>query len=107
MDYLNSWSNLRIEDQRFIFSIRSEMNPIKSNFRRNNKMEAEFCIEKCGKELDNEHLTWCQYLNKENDFKYSDILNGDLQQKVYTFKQIQRNQELRRAERTELLLVTL
>ena len=25
MDYLNSWSNIRIEDQRFIFSIRSEI----------------------------------------------------------------------------------
>ena len=45
-DYLNSWSNLRIEEQRFIFSVRSEMNPLKSNFKRNNKMEAELCIQK-------------------------------------------------------------
>ena len=37
-------------------------------------------------------------MNKESDFKYLDILNGDLQQKVNTFKQIQ---ELRKAERTK------
>ena len=35
------------------------MNSVKSNFKRRkyNKMEAEYFIEKCGKELDNEHLT--------------------------------------------------
>ena len=52
-DYLNSWLNLNIEDQRIIFSIRSEMNPLKSNFRRNNKMEVEYCVKKCGQEMDN------------------------------------------------------
>ena len=87
----------------FIFSIRSEINTIKSNFRKKHKMEAEVCIEKSGEELDNEHLKWCQYMNKESDLKYLDILNGDLQQKINTFKQIQSNQELRKAERTKEL----
>ena len=43
-DYLKSWSNLRIEEERFIFRVKSEMNPLKSNFKRNYKMEAEGCI---------------------------------------------------------------
>ena len=85
-DYLNSWSNLNIEDQRIIFSIRSEMNPLKSNFRRNNKMEVEYCVKKCGQEIDNEHLTWCKYMNEESEFKYMNILNGDLEDKIYTYK---------------------
>ena len=93
---LNSWSNLRIEEQRFIFSVRSEMNPLKSNFKRNNKMEVEFCIKKFRTELDNEHLVWCKFINEESDYRYNDILNGNLQDKVGTFKQIQINEEIRK-----------
>ena len=58
-DYLNSWSNLKIEEQRFIFSVRSDMNPLNSNFKRSSNIKAEFCIEKCGKELNNDLLVWC------------------------------------------------
>ena len=98
-DYLNSSANLKIEEQRFIFSLRSEMNPLKSNFKRNHKMEAEFCLKKCGKELNNEHLVWCSFINEDNEHRYNDILNGDLQDKIMTLKQIQKNEEIRKEDR--------
>ena len=75
------------------------MNILKTNFRRNKKMEEEYCIVKCGQILDNEHLTWCTHINEEDDFKYIDILNGDLRDKINTFRQIQRNEEFRKEER--------
>ena len=77
------------------------MNPLKLNFSRNNKREAEFCIEKCRKELNNEHLVWCNFINEESDYRYNDILNGNLQEKVGTLKQIQKNEEIRKEERKE------
>ena len=51
-DYLNPCSNISLEDQRFIFSLRCEMNPIRKNFTRNINMKQEFCIKLCQKELD-------------------------------------------------------
>ena len=51
-------------------------------------MEAKYCIEICGEELDNEHLTCCKYLNEESDFRYQNILNGELKQKLDTFEKI-------------------
>ena len=59
-------------------------------------MEAKYCIEICGEELNNEHLTCCKYLNEESDFRYQNILNGELKQKLDTFEQIKRNQEMRK-----------
>ena len=69
------------------------MNPLKSNFKRNNKMKKDVCITKCRTELNNEHLVWCKFINEESDYRYKDILNGNLQDKVQTFKQIQINEE--------------
>ena len=74
------------------------MNPLKSNFKRNNIMEAEVCIKKCRTE-NNEHLLWCKFINEESDYRYNDILNRNLQDKVGTFKQIQINEEIRKEER--------
>ena len=42
----------------FIFEIRTDMNPLQFIFRTNLKSEAEYCIVKCGKQLDNVHLTF-------------------------------------------------
>ena len=75
------------------------MNALKSNSRRNNKMEVEYCLKKCGQEMDNGHLTWCKYMNEESEFKYMNILNGDLEDKINTYKQIQRNEQLRKEDR--------
>ena len=43
-DYLNSCANLTFEEPRFIFSLRSEMSPLTSNFKMNHKLEAEVCL---------------------------------------------------------------
>ena len=76
------------------------MNPLKTNFSRNNKMKPEFCIEKCGKIIDNEHLTWCESLNSVTDYKFSHLLNGNLKEKLNTLKQIKQNEERRRNKET-------
>ena len=75
------------------------MNPLKSNFTRNHKMEAEVCLKKCGKELNNEYLVWCGFINEDNEHRYNDILNGDLQDKIMILQQIQRNEKIRKEER--------
>ena len=62
-------------------------------------MEAEVCLEKCGKELNNEHLVCCGFINEDNEHRYNDILNGDLQDKIMTLQQIQRNEKIRKEER--------
>ena len=61
-------------------------------------MKADVCIKKCRTELDNEHLVWCKFINEESDYKNKDILNGNIQDKVRTFKQIQINEEIRKEE---------
>ena len=78
------------------------MNQTKSNFQRDTNMREEYCIKECRTILDNEHITWCKYLNEENDYKYSHILNGDLNEKVETLRQIQYNN--RKGEEDSLTL---
>ena len=55
-DYLRSSSNISLEDQRLLFSLRCEMNQLKTNFTRNESIEPRFCIKSCKQDLDNEHL---------------------------------------------------
>ena len=74
------------------------MNKTKPNFSRTNQLRNEYYIKKCGKELDNEHLTWCSRLNSENEYKYIQLLNGTLNEKIETFKQINLNQERRKED---------
>ena len=62
------------------------MNRLKSNFYRNEKMKQEFCVKKCLKLLDNEHLTSCEVLNSKNDYTYLNLLNKTLREKIVTFK---------------------
>ena len=56
-DYLGSYANIKIEDQRYIFNFRSEMNWTKSNFQRDRNMKEQYCITECRTILDNEHIT--------------------------------------------------
>ena len=51
------------------------------------------------KELDNQHLTWSDKMNKEQDFKFEHLLNGTLLEKIKTMKQIELNDKIRNAER--------
>ena len=46
-DYLNPYSNLSIDDQRYLFSLRCEVNPFRTNFRRNLSMKQIHCIKNC------------------------------------------------------------
>ena len=98
-DYLGSYANIKKEDQRYIFNFRTEMNPTRINFQRDINMKEEHCINQCKKVLNNEHITWCEYLNNPNDFKYYHILNGDLNEKLETYKQIKSNNRRREEEK--------
>ena len=99
-DYWNLCANIKLEDQRFIFNFRSEMNQTRENFQRDTNMKEEFCIEKCNQVLNNEHITWCPYLKKSNAYKYSHILNGDLNEKLEALKQIKENTRKRKEDST-------
>ena len=48
-------------------------------------MNQEYFIKQCQKELDNTHMTWCHFMNKENDLQ---VLNETLEEKIGTVKQI-------------------
>ena len=48
--------DLESNDTGLISSIRTEINLLKLN-KKNHKMEAEYCNEKCEEELDNKHMT--------------------------------------------------
>ena len=93
-DYLNPFSNILLEDQHFIFSLRCEMNPIKKIFTRNINMKQEYCIKSCQKELDNQHINWCDKMNEDKDFRFEHLLNGTLQQRAHTLKHIKLNYKI-------------
>ena len=101
-DYLQSCANLPLEDQQLIFSYRCEMNILKSNFKRNMNIHIEYCIKECKQELDNTHLTWCNIINKNNDFRFTHLLNGTLEEKIGTLNQIKFNELTRSEERKTL-----
>ena len=54
-----------------------------------------YCRKKCNAELDIEHIVWCKDLNKENYYRYSNILNGDTIEKKEALKQIEINNRKR------------
>ena len=61
-------------------------------------MKTVYCVKKCNAELDNEHITWCEYRNKDNEIKYSHILNGDISEKKEALKQIKLTNRIRDEE---------
>ena len=101
-DYLSPSSNISIENQRFLFSIRCEMNMLKSNFTRNKSINSTFCINSCKKELNNEHLVYCKESNGNSSLRYENILNGSLQDKVETLNQVKLNEKKRNLEKETL-----
>ena len=40
-------------------------------------------------------VTWCDKINKETEQRFTDILNGNLEEKIETLKQIKKNEERR------------
>ena len=75
---------------------------IRLNFKRNINISPEYCIKQCQQELDNTHLTWCSYMNKENDFRFTHLLNGTLEEKIGTLNQIKMNELTRKEEKKTL-----
>ena len=103
-DYLSPSANIKLEDQHILFSLRSRMYPLKINFSRNGNIKEELCISSCKQIIDNEHLTWCDKLNSKNDFRYSHILNGNLEEKIKTLEQIKSNEKRRNKEKSSLVI---
>ena len=99
-DYLNPYSNLSIEDQRYLFSLRCEVNPLRANFRRNLNMKENICVKECLTELDNEHLVFCPKLNSNPEISFLNILNGTLPEKVEALQQTKENEQNRNLNRT-------
>ena len=71
-DYLKPRSNRSVEDKRLIFSLRTEMNEIPSNFRNPTK-----CGQGCEHILTNKHILECDNMNNNQTYKlhYENILN--------------------------------
>ena len=56
----------------------------------------------------NTHLTWCtKKIKKENDFRYIHLLNGTLEEKLETLKQIKSNDSMKNEDRKPCSLVTI
>ena len=58
------------------------------------RVDNPYCISSYKRELDNNHLTWCEKINKENNFRYIHLLNGTLEEKLETLKQIKSNESM-------------
>ena len=53
----------------------------------------------CRQELDNDHITWCGKITADNSYRFEQGLNGTLQEKIHTLKQIRSNEKIRNNER--------
>ena len=71
------------------------MNRLKFFLKRNIQIRPEYCINECKKELDNNHLTWCEKINEKEYFKFIHLLNGTLEEKRGTLTQIKLNRLVR------------
>ena len=76
--YLMPNNVLTLEQQRDIFNYRSEMNPLKNNFKGDKIIQ--YCV--CLQVMENKHLYYCEILNNGRKINhiYEDILNGTLHQ---------------------------
>ena len=85
-DYLMPQSNISIQDQREIFSIRCRTNKLGAN-----REILEFCETKCGEILDNSHIFKCVKLNEDRKtkFDFEKILNGYIFEKKTTFRSLE------------------
>ena len=95
-DYLNPCLNLKFEEQIYMFSLRSEMNQLSTNFKRNLKMSPSFCVPEYKSILDNQHLVFCPTLNQNSETNYEKICNGNIQEKIEAFKQTTGNGKIRK-----------
>ena len=82
---------LSVMEQQQIFSYRSRMNNIKSNFPEMKIME--YCV--CNNVLTNEHLYECKYLKKNKNIPdYNKIFNGNIHEQKIISNTMEENYKL-------------
>ena len=72
-EYLCPNNQLSVEDQRQIFQIRSQINPLASN-----RGETSICVTGCGEILENSHILKCKVLNNGEENSLQELINGDI-----------------------------
>ena len=72
-EYLCQNYQLSVKDQRQIFQIRSQINPLPSN-----RGETSYCVTGCGEILQNYHILICKILNQGEESSIEDLINGDI-----------------------------
>ena len=72
-EYLCPNDQLSVEDQRQIFQIRSQINPLPSN-----RGKTSYCVTGCGEVLNNSHTLRCKILNQGEESSIEDLINGDI-----------------------------
>ena len=70
-DYPNT--KFSVEDQRQIFQIRSQINPLLSN-----RGEKTYCTTRCGQLLDNSQILQCKVMNQGEENNIEDLTNRDI-----------------------------
>ena len=72
------WPNniLNLEEQRLIFQIRSEINPIPANLGNPGQ-----CPTNCGELFENPHILVCKNINESPTETYEMLINGNLNEK--------------------------
>ena len=73
------WQSADVEQDtmnlpQMLFSIRCEVNPFRTNFRRKLSMKEIYCVKSCETELSNEHVVHCQELNLNPEIIFFKIL---------------------------------
>ena len=88
-DYLSPNNQLTIDDQKLIFQIRSQSNPLPAN-----RGEPEPCVRGCGEVQNNCHIIQCIRLNPENKGDYNLLINGTLSEMKISLEQWKNNLKL-------------
>ena len=86
--------------KKLIFSLICEINYVKSNIKINIQISPEYSINDSKNLYFNNHLTWCEKINKEEDFRFIHLLNGTLEEKIGTLNQIKLNGLVRLKDQT-------
>lgn len=87
-DYLLPESNINLEDQKYIFKLRTRTNKLPSNWG-----EEVSCETGCGQLLSNEHILNCPILNGtgSKNIEIQLIYNGNIEEKLSTLNAFRRN----------------
>jgi hypothetical protein len=85
-DYLCPNNQLTVDDQRLIFQIRNQSNPLPAN-----RGDPQPCFRGCGEIQDNCHIVECSLLDKEERRDYNLIINGTFNEMKNNLEQWKKN----------------